>query len=1028
MNFATHEPSDGGAFLGTQRTDLLSKLDRIADQQSHVLDKLAMLKSDVADAVRLEIKDLLIDFNRTNDKDNLTSERKERSESKTSTARYAEEEKKEEEEDEEWDPSEDDLDAKKLVWPANITRRKNMTDLPNTKLLLKSKTYTRATFRRESSVRASLSSASQSIDGSSLKGDTEEPAMYYRCLSAMVFLPDSACAITMEVFSTLALLSFDFCILPYRLAWRETPLIELGLLVTSFWLVDMIMNFFTAHYHDGELVRDLRKLALEYVRRTFIFDCTAIVLEYIFVIAAFSVDGQLPIWLYGTGLAARAFGLCRAVKLIRLADRIIDSGLSDLWRNSCLGIQLILSLLVLNHLVTCGWYAIGKFGYTDTGGRWLDTMRYDVLSDDEFNYKQDIYEYSTAFHWALSQILSGGVEMIGALNSLERGFSILSLLFGLIIVSSLVSLLSAALMQVKMEQQEQTDKIVILRQYLSQYGVNSSMASSVQRQVKARMQRKKNIRETDVVCLSLLSEHLRTELRYTTIGPKLLEYPLLRTCQQMSEVNVKQACFKAVSERFLGSGDALFQPGQDASGAYYLTRGTLTYSVRRNTGPLDKDITQKVSKGTLFVEAGLWCEWQHVGAAMSNGMCSALHIDAAECMKALERSPDLQIVVPAYAASFHNRLISASPPNSDWPTDIAVPFTDYGEMVLSMDKEVRRMIGLAGLSHTKRSFFKSAHILEKLEAEVESGDCVLIPVNDHVERVVAIAALSLTRNDEILIELGKVKPGDVVDPVGMLPALKQKDQETPSQAAYRLVKDMSSFAGKINIEEAERQVEWMVSPTFHMRSRYLKTIHHAVQAKHDDFTQPSPLEVKHNLQAAARQKGSTTSGLGAIQSESSKQKVIPTDDQLETIERLVERSEVFFAMMNKKPMLYGWLKSEDYELLAHSDSKFICGEWLKMYDLYSSPEYEAHLNNDNPGAVAVSKRTSEEALAMRSSMNLPTKRAAPDSAPGAPPLLGEMLGIVPPDANEPYNHPAIRESIIPVENVVNLPSLVGHES
>merc|ERR1719159_2081419 len=99
-------------------------------------------------------------------------------------------------------------------------------------------------------------------------------------------------------------------------------------------------------------------------------------------------------------------------------------------------------LLFLNHLVACVWVVIGRLdpSDTDTGATWLDLATSPIKGTyNEFDVQ---YQYTTALHWALTQMTPGSMQVFPT-NSQERVYNVFILLFCMMVFSSLVSSLSA---------------------------------------------------------------------------------------------------------------------------------------------------------------------------------------------------------------------------------------------------------------------------------------------------------------------------------------------------------------------------------------------------------------------------------------------------------------------------------------------------------------------------------------------------------------------------------------------------------
>lgn len=89
-----------------------------------------------------------------------------------------------------------------------------------------------------------------------------------------------------------------------------------------------------------------------------------------------------------------------------------------------------------------------------------------VLQED-FMDAPPAYQYTVSLHWAVGQIALGAIETMPT-NSCERILFVLTMMFGFCFGSTLISTLSAAMMDYHMMQQDRTTKLRRLKQYLSE--------------------------------------------------------------------------------------------------------------------------------------------------------------------------------------------------------------------------------------------------------------------------------------------------------------------------------------------------------------------------------------------------------------------------------------------------------------------------------------------------------------------------------------------------------------------------------
>eukprot|EP00971_Amphidinium_carterae_P019806 390240-Amphidinium_carterae.1 len=121
----------------------------------------------------------------------------------------------------------------------------------------------------------------------------------------------------------------------------------------------------------------------------------------------------------------------------------------------------------------------------------------DMASGPPVHGSDVFYQYSTSFHWSMSQLTLGASE-ITCTNSYERFFNVLCLVFGLIFSSTLVSSLSATMVQFQMLRNGRAQKLRMLRQFLKDNNVDLDVSYLVQKQVKDRLGPSDKLTDQDV--------------------------------------------------------------------------------------------------------------------------------------------------------------------------------------------------------------------------------------------------------------------------------------------------------------------------------------------------------------------------------------------------------------------------------------------------------------------------------------------------------------------------------------------------
>jgi len=484
------------------------------------------------------------------------------------------------------------------------------------------------------------------------------------------------------------------------------------------------------------------------------------------------------------------------------------------------------------HSVSCLWYAIAFQLPSDTGASWLGTYLRVGQELHEYGELEDVYLYLTAFHWSMAQLTLGANELVPSSTG-ERIFSILMLFLGLLFSSTLVSGLSATLIDFQMRSGELNEKLRTLRRFLGQCNVDPTVALRVRQQAEQRLAKKPMLTEKQVTALEVLSTTMRSELRFDIFKDHLLRHPIFRVWTNLNVATVKELCADdSLDFQLFQPADDVFLPGEQCENAYYLVDGILRYTQDPESSMVDDDerLVTEVTAGAWLCEAALWSQWVHVGHARAETQCQLLVLPSTRVLDVLRKHGILRDITNEYGKEFHRRLIEAKPPHASYPTDLEVPFTEFGDIVATMNSQIQHAIGLDALLHTSRSRFSpfstqsEAH--QKLKDEVLEGRSVVVLNKEgDPERVVSVTALKLQGPSGIFMQLGK-QDGvcGAISAKVILPGTKQQKCEMPIQAAMRVLREeLSALQDIVEITSTERMIERKESTRVQLSTKYIRT-------------------------------------------------------------------------------------------------------------------------------------------------------------------------------------------------------------
>jgi len=656
---------------------------------------------------------------------------------------------------------------------------------------------------------------------------------------------------------SLSVLTLEFIVTPFTLAWDLPPegiLYYVSWMTACFWAVDIVLNFFTGYRDQGEVVLQMKEIAMNYIQTWFPVDLLAVTGDTLYLFFTVFEGGANEsatrfsriLRIAKLSRFLRLLGLMRMLRVIKIINRFMESRLSEAWRLCAKVLQMSCAMLWFAHFAACLWFAIGKNGPTGvTGEHWVDTPL-GIYGRLHYLELGELYQYSTVYHWAVAQITLGAHD-INPANSIERIFTVLCNLFGLVFGGTLVSVLSASLLDFRETHRAKADRLRVLRQFLHQHGVDIRVATQVICQVEDRMAHSEDIvLEDEVPALSFLSTRTRTELRYSLYGAHLSTHHLFLTWQYMDRRCLEDLCCEALEFQLLYKDDELFISGNSGRAAYHIIEGKMDYT--QEEGQMDgtpdasesevgsfsspNQPTTIVNKGSWLSWATLWVHWVHPGTSKAIGPCKMLAVSAQCVGSAVAKHSSIRKITQEYARCIHHCIVSATPPTPP-PTDVSIPFADFMDLVPSMDKSVQRILAMAALekaASTGRLWqtFDRRGDLQRFESEVKMGrSVVLLDEDGHLRRLTAVTVLQIEHGESVLAQLAKYdQTKGAWEKACVLPGSKQESGELPSDAIRRIAtRKIAIESDALDYVEVKGDVKYWTSKQYGIRTRYIRTVY-----------------------------------------------------------------------------------------------------------------------------------------------------------------------------------------------------------
>jgi len=394
-----------------------------------------------------------------------------------------------------------------------------------------------------------------------------------------------------------------------------------------YWTVDMILGFFNGYYQDGELVMKIRPMVHHYIKTWFPLDILVLAPDWFSSTSSGESNASSLGRLLRGSRILRVIRLLRIMKLQRMINNLYD--LIDNEYSFMLAelLKLMIFVIGLNHIIACGWFWVGKSAHGLGMASWISW-------NENFLAMGIDYQYATSLHWSLTQFTPASMDVM-ARNIHERIYSIIVLLFAMVAFSSIVGTVTTSMTTIRQMKGDKAKQIWKLRRYLNQREVSADLQKRVIRFAEYQMSKlEKTIQEPNVFLLKQISEQLARELAHEMHAPFLNGHALFLYLMREITGIAWQICHYALNAKQVAAGDTLFLVGEEASLAFIIKSGGLTY-----TFPDGHTLEPPLAEREWLAEAVLWTHWRYRGTCKAGAPNEILALDAKCFMEAMFNHP-----------------------------------------------------------------------------------------------------------------------------------------------------------------------------------------------------------------------------------------------------------------------------------------------------------------------------------------------------------------------------------------------------
>eukprot|EP00929_Paragymnodinium_shiwhaense_P059811 TRINITY_DN29929_c0_g1_i1.p1 TRINITY_DN29929_c0_g1~~TRINITY_DN29929_c0_g1_i1.p1 ORF type:complete len:718 (-),score=121.91 TRINITY_DN29929_c0_g1_i1:211-2364(-) len=440
-------------------------------------------------------------------------------------------------------------------------------------------------------------------DGDPFEQKVKGPLFAIPQLSSLVISPNGHFRMVWDILGML-FIGYDLIMIPFMQAFQPEPspaLKAMDAVLLYFWTLDMFQSTNVGFYQKGEYINSHKRIMWNYFKTWMLVDLIVVGPEWMSLfLGSGDAFGGLGRMLKGAR-AIRILRLLRLLKLQRMINMVYDLLESEYTFIVVNLVKLLTSVLVLNHLIACLWYHLGKSSRGSHPRNWIDVGQVDAQGL--------AYSYTTSLHWSLTQFTPASMD-ISARNTVERIFSIVVLFFALVAFSSIVASITGAMTSLRNLKNDQDKQFWLLRRYLRQSNIKNELSSRIVKFLEYQAERQTTIVPlSSIKMMSGLSQELSRELAYNMNSQFLDMHPFFRTLQSFMQVMMERLCFQAMKCVVYAEEENVFQVGDEAHRMYFVKSGDLIYLHNEPVVELDPPPAVK----EWASEQILWTSWRHRG-------------------------------------------------------------------------------------------------------------------------------------------------------------------------------------------------------------------------------------------------------------------------------------------------------------------------------------------------------------------------------------------------------------------------------
>jgi len=292
----------------------------------------------------------------------------------------------------------------------------------------------------------------------------------------------------------------------------------------------------------------------------------------------------------------------------------------------------------------------------------------------------DLYVYTTAFHWSITQFTPASMEVHGV-NSIERVYSIVTIILALLIFSSFLSSITGLMQNLQKLRSEKEAQEQLLRRFLVENNISAELGTRISRFLKVNhFSRHLRMNEADLKMLEKLPRVMKNLLHEELHLPVTTRAPFFRRLLNMDALAVKKMCHTAIHQVTYLMEETVFDIDAEGKHMFFLMSGSLEYLHKddlENPSPAwGETLSDTLTDGAWASDPSLWLRWLHQGQMTAK---TSSHVT-------MLNGPEFHNIMSCSRPSFHYALTFAKlfshylSSGITWNTDLWWKSTDVARL------------------------------------------------------------------------------------------------------------------------------------------------------------------------------------------------------------------------------------------------------------------------------------------------------------------------------------------------------------